>query len=252
MWFHKDDKTRPTISAEEQVESSHGKKDAFVLPKTVVLLYMSGIEFIKERYDVELITERFPRFLNACPIYKIKGHNDICFLDGGRGAPQAADTLETLKALGIENVVSVGMIGGYSSLINVGDIIIPPLAYSEEGTSLHYFENEEYYKPNEKLFKAAVGFVENCKQHSIVSTDAVYRQTFYKEALWRKKGAVGVDMETSALFSVGNYLDLNVVALLMVSDIHPLDENENKWSWKMTKEMRKEVIYKAIDFALSI
>lgn len=67
-----------------------------------------------------------------------------------------------------------------------------------------------------------------------------------------KKGAVGVDMETSALFSVGNYLDLNVVALLMVSDIHPLDENENKWSWKMTKEMRKEVIYKAIDFALSI
>lgn len=252
MWFYKDDKTRPTISAEELVESSFEEKDAFTLPKTAVLLYMRGLEFIQERYEVELITECFPRFLYACSIYKIKGHNDICFLDGGRGAPQAADTIETLKALGIENVISVGMIGGYSKLINVGDIIIPPLAYSEEGTSLHYFENEEYFKPNENLFKVAVEFVENSKKYPIVSTDAVFRQTFYKEALWREKGAVGVDMETSALFSVGNYLNLKVVALLMVSDIHPLNENDNKWSWEMTKEMRKNVIYKAIDLALSI
>lgn len=252
MWFDKNDKTRPVITAKEQVESSHGKRDNFVLPKTAVLLYMSGLEFINERYEVELVTERFPRFLDACPVYKIKGQNDICFLDGGRGAPQAADTIETLKALGIEKVVSVGMIGGYSKSINVGDIIIPPLVYSEEGTSLHYYENEEFYKPDNNLYKAAVDFVENCKQYPIVSTDAVFRQTFKKESLWRDKGAVGVDMETSAVLSVGEYLGLKVVAMLMVSDVHPLDENDDKWSWKMTKEMRKEVIYKAIDFALSI
>lgn len=59
-------------------------------------------------------------------------------------------------------------------------------------------------------------------------------------------------METSAVFSVGEYLGLKVVAMLMVSDVHPLDENDHKWSWKMTKEMRKAVIYKTIDFALSI
>ena len=74
---------------------------------------------------------------------------------------------------GIENVVSVGMIGGYSKLINVGDIIIPPLVYSEEGTSLHYFENKKYYKPNEKLFKMAIEFVKNCKQYPIVSTEEI-------------------------------------------------------------------------------
>ena len=34
-------------------------------------------------------------------------------------------------------------------------------------------------------------------------------------------------METSALFSVGNYLNLKVVALLMVSDVYPWDENDN-------------------------
>ena len=146
MWFNKNDNTKPVITAVEQVQSPHGKIDDFVLPKTAVLLYMRGLEFIKERYEVELVAERFPRFLDACPVYKIKGQNDICFLDGGRGAPQAADTIEILKAFGVEKVVSVGMIGGYSKLINVGDIIIPPLVYSEEGTSLHYYENEKFYK----------------------------------------------------------------------------------------------------------
>ena len=95
MWFYKDDKTRPTISADEYVVSSYGKKEDFMFPKTAVLLYMNGLDYIKEQYEAELIMKRFPRFLNACPVYKIKGHNDICFLDGGRGAPQAADTMET-------------------------------------------------------------------------------------------------------------------------------------------------------------
>ena len=252
MWFYKNDKTRPVITADEHVESIHGKKNTTRFPKTAVLLYMKGLDYIKERYEIELLTDYFPRFLNACPVYKIRGHNDICFLDGGRGAPQAADTMETLKVLGVENVVSVGMVGGYSELVNTGDIIIPFLAYSEEGTSLHYYEHKEYYKPNKELYKMVTEFVEECKQHPIVSTDAIFRQTFYKENLWRKKGAVGVDMETSTLFSVGNYLDLDVVAMLMVSDVHPLNENDKKWSWEITVEMRKNIIYKAIDFALSI
>ena len=114
MWFYKNDKTRPVITADEHVESIHGKKNTTRFPKTAVLLYMKGLDYIKERYEIELLTDSFPRFLNACPVYKIRGHNDICFLDGGRGAPQAADTMETLKVLGVENVVSVGMVGGYS------------------------------------------------------------------------------------------------------------------------------------------
>ena len=40
--------------------------------------------------------------------------------------------------------------------------------------------------------------------------------------------------------------------ILMVSDIHPLNQNEEKWNWKMTDDMRKNIIFKAIDFALSL
>ncbi len=252
MWFSEEDHTNPVITAEEQVASAHKKHNIFTLPKTAVLLYMGGLAYIQEKYEVEIISERFPRFLNACPVYKIKENEKICFLDGGRGAPQAVDTIEILKALGVQNIISVGMIGGYSNRIQVGDIVIPPFAYSEEGTSLHYYSDKDRFTPNQELFDKAICFIENHKQFPIVSTDAVYRQTFQKESLWRDKGAVGVDMETSALFSVGSYLGLKAVAILMVSDIHPLHENDEKWCWKMTAEMRREVIYQAIDFALSL
>ena len=252
MWFDKLDTSKPVITAKEQINSAHAKCGSFSLPKTAVLLYMSGINFIKESFCIELISERFPRFLNACPVYKIKGENEICFLDGGRGAPQAADTVEILNAYGVKNIISVGMIGGFSNKIKCGDIIIPNVAFSEEGTSMHYFSEVNAFGPDNFLHDKALNTICEGKAYPIVSTDAIYRQTYKKEELWRNKGAIGVDMETSAIFSVSQYLGIKAVSVLMVSDIHPLNQNEEKWNWKMTDDMRKNIIFKAIDFALSL
>lgn len=251
MWFYKNDTTRPVITSAQQAQSEHGETETFQLPEIAVLLYMSGLDYIREMYETELITDRFPRFLNACPVYKIHGENDICFLDGGRGAPMAADTIEILHALGVKNVISVGMIGGFAEDIKIGDIVIPNKAYVEEGTSLHYYETIEYSEPDTDLFHKLVEFIPGNRVAPIISTDAVYRQTFYKEALWREKGCVGVDMETSALLSIGKYLNLHVASVLMVSDKHPIHEENETWEWKMTKELRKQMLRQVIEFALS-
>ena len=58
---------------------------------------------------------------------------------------------------------------------------------------------------------------------------------------WREKGAVGVDMETSAVFSVSQYLGVKAAALLMASDLHPLHPEAPKWEWLMSTEMRREL-----------
>lgn len=94
----------------------------------------------------------------------------------------------------------------------------------------------------------AVSLFHTCT-YPIVSTDAVYRQTFRKERLWREKGAVGVDMETSAVFSVAHYLGLRAAALLMVSDVHPLGQDDPKWEWQMTREMKEHLAEQGILFA---
>lgn len=56
---------------------------------------------------------------------------DICFLDGGRGAPQAVDTLETLAPLGVKNVITIGLFGAFGEAVKSGDIIIPNKALVE-------------------------------------------------------------------------------------------------------------------------
>lgn len=168
MWYLPNDASKGVITADEQINSAHHACHLH-LPNTAIVFFMSkGTDYLAEHYDAEEMEEPFPRFLNRCPIWEIKDLK-LCFLDGGRGAPQA--------------------------------------------------------------------------------TDAVYRQTFGKERLWREKGAVGVDMETSAVFSVARYLGLKAIALLMVSDIHPIRPNAPKWEWHMTRDMKYQFAEQGIVLA---
>ena len=243
MWKHSDDHTAPVLTAKAHIESCHTESEKMILPDTAILFFMSGgVEHLCENYEVQLLNEKFPRFLRQCPVYALK-EKGICFLNGGSGAPMAADTLETLAVLGVKRIFAVGMFGAFSDKITCGEVIVPDKAFVEEGTSLHYYESIEYAQPDQVLSRTFAGEL-GVRSYPVISTDAVYRQTFYKEQLWRRKGAVGVDMETSALFSVGKYLGLQTAAALIASDRHPLAENDVKWEWHITRE-RKTALFEA-------
>ncbi len=236
MWCLLSDNSKAVITAVEQIHSAH-RECCLHLPETAIVFFMSkGTDYLLAHYNTVEMAELFPRFLNRCPIWEMKDC-PVCFLDGGRGAPQAADTVETLAALGVKTIIVVGMFGAFDERVHVGEIITPQKAFVEEGTSLHYYESIDFSVPNHDLFDMAASLL-NINTYPIVSTDAVYRQTFRKEQLWRENGAVGVDMETSAVFSVSRRLGLKAVALLMASDIHPVKPDAPKWEWHMTKEMK--------------
>lgn len=247
MWRLPNDYSQSVITASEQILSS--RNECWLhLPETAVVFFMSkGTDYLIEHYETEEMPELLPRFLNRCPVWTIPKLN-LCFLDGGRGAPQAVDTLETLHALGVKNIIAVGMCGAYTENVVTGEIIAPQKAFVEEGTSLHYYESVEVSYPDDDLLNMTLSF--SCIHHyPIVSMDAVYRQTFSKEQLWREKGAVCVDMETSAVFSVAKYLGVKAVALLMVSDLAPLNPDAPKWKWQMTEDMREQLAEQAIALA---
>ncbi len=247
MWYLPNDVSKAVITAGEQINSAHHACHLH-LPDTAIVFFMSkGTDYLVEHYDAKEMEEPFPRFLNRCPIWKIKDLR-LCFLDGGRGAPQAVDTVETLAALGVKNIIAIGMCGAYDEKVHIGEIIAPEKAFVEEGTSLHYYESIEASFPDSALLSRATSLF-GIRSHPIVSTDAVYRQTFGKERLWRGKGAVGVDMETSAVFSVARYLGLKAIALLMVSDIHPVRPDAPKWEWHMTRDMKYQLAEQGIVLA---
>lgn len=245
VWRLENDDSRPILTAEKQVKSAHRNHDGTRCSETAIIFFMSrGLDYVKEICPHSEAEGGFPCFLQRRQMWTADGM-PVCFLYGGAGAPMAADTVETLAALGAKNILSIGMCGGFSDKVRPGELILPEKALVEEGTSLHYYGTIEYAEPDAALHGAIASALKT-ETHPIVSTDAVYRQTFKKEEYWREKGAVGVDMETSAVFSVSKYLGLRSVALLMVSDVHPLKEGEPEWKWHMTPELRRELAEKSV------
>ena len=237
MWRLPDDDTKPVITAREQVHIAL-KGGSMQLPPTAIVFFMGGgAEYLAAKYDAEELPGQFPCFLKRRPVWTLRDQ-PICFLNGGSGAPQAADTVETLAVLGVRNILLVGMFGAFSPLIQAGEILVPEKAFVEEGTTLHYYEQLECALPDPALHRTIAALLSK-KTCPIVSTDAVYRQTYRKEQLWREKGAVGIDMETSAVFSISRYLGIRAAAILMASDIHPLEPGGPTWNWQMTSGMKQ-------------
>ena len=82
-----------------------------------------------------------------------------------------------------------------------------------------------------QLAEAFQGAGLRVRRENTVTTDAVYRQTFYKEARWRSLGYAGVDMEASAAVSVCGYYGMGSAVALMASDKHPLEPGAPAWAW---------------------
>lgn len=257
-WLNDSDKTKPIITATEHIHSSHGNYTGTTLPQTCVLFEIGvAISHIESNYNTHTLIEKMPCFLENPKCICVDNINNVCFVRGGYGAPAAVDALETLIALGVKQIIVVGMCGVFVNNINVGDVIIPLHIQREEGTSYHYIESGRYSKPDPHLFKKAYDYFKAAAaihNNTTVSTDAVYRQTFYKEQIWRNQGIVGVDMEASALLAVSEYYNIPAVAILLASDKHPQTENEMKWEWGNASfnKAKRDFIDKCVGFAGSL
>lgn len=236
-WCFEDDRTRPVFTAEEHVRSKHVQEKSPRLPRRAVAFCLGrGLPWLEERFPTQTICPRLPGFITHTPVLAVEGWEGLCFLDGGRGAPQAACTIETLHALGTEEVFLLGLCGAFGEAVQVGDVLVPARLLCEEGASWHYFPDPEAVRPQspwgfDQLAEAFAGAGLRALREDTVTTDAVYRQTFYKEARWRSLGYAGVDMEASAVVSVCNYYGMASAVALMASDKHPMGPDSPAWAW---------------------
>ncbi len=257
-WTLSNDNTQAIITAEKHVVSQHGNSNICSLPKTCVIFEIGmAIRYIEANFDTIELSASLPCFLDSQKCIAIKGNSDVCFTRGGYGSPAAVDTLETVRALGAKQIIVIGMCGGFASNIDVGDVVIPNRIFSEEGTSQHYFKDFSFATPDSELFNKATTYFTNkfpLITDATVTTDAVYRQTLAKEALWRENGCVGVDMESSALLAVSTYYSMPAVSILLCSDKHPITEEDKVWDWGNInfRETRENFVHQAVLFSLQL
>jgi uridine phosphorylase len=162
------------------------------------------------------------------------------------GAPSAGILLETAISWGVKEIVFVGWCGAVAPDIQIGDIILPNMAMIDEGTSKNYNPREiNESKPSftlqnrlkKRLSDKRVMFHEG----SIWTTDAIFRETQKKVAHYQQQGVLGVEMEASALFSIGLFRNIEVGCLLVVSDTVASHQWIQGFSHPKFKESRQQV-----------
>jgi len=160
------------------------------------------------------------------------------------GAPQTILVLEKMIALGAKQFVAAGWCGSLQRTVQIGDIVLPSGAISEEGTSAHYPSVDCI--PSLELFDLLKSNLRSAglKIHegTVWTTDAPFRETCEKVKAFQSDGILAVDMETSALFSVARFRGVDLAVVLIVSD----DLSTLEWSHGFKDpafhESRKKVI----------
>jgi len=142
----------------------------------------------------------------------------------GMGCPGATIVFEELCQLGVQKLIRVGTCGGLQPHHKLGDMIVALSAVPADSTAMHLVANEPHCPTGSwELIHGAVQAAKEIGQEMhvgpIVSSDLFYNPDEGQYERWSKRGVLAVEMEASALFTVGALRAVQAGCLLIVSDI---------------------------------
>jgi uridine phosphorylase len=150
----------------------------------------------------------------------------VTVMSTGMGCPAAAIAVEELANIGAEVFIRTGSTGALQRQIDVGDLIVANGAVKNEGTSRMYEPTEFPAVPSFRVLRSLVGAAESLKDRlhfnyhvGIVSSDdAFYAETPGFIHRMTELGALGLDMESSAMFVVSRARGLESGSILSASE----------------------------------
>ena len=140
------------------------------------------------------------------------------------GCPGATIVFEELIQLGVKKLLRVGTCGGLQAHHELGDLIVALSAVADDRTADHLVGHEPHCPTASwELIHGAVHAAKQMGQSMhvgpIVSSDVFYNPDENQYERWSKRGVLAVEMEASALFTVGALRGVQSGCLLTVSDI---------------------------------
>jgi AMP nucleosidase len=148
---------------------------------------------------------------------------NITMINFGMGSPNAATVMDLLTAIKPDAILFLGKCGGLKSKNQLGDLILPIAAIRGEGTSEDFFPPEVPALPAfalQKVISAAIR--EHNRDYYTGTVYTTNRRVWehddkFKKYL-KKTRAMGIDMETATIFTVGFHNQIPTGALLLISD----------------------------------
>ncbi len=223
-------------------------KDFGVAPVIVASWSKSTIQAFVTAVDAKMPKQWF--YKDYCPLYTgLVDDLRVSFVNLPVGSAGTVMVMEELIACGAKIFIGRGWAGSLQSSVPIGSFFIPTSCIREEGTSAHYLPRNADVRPSQRLLEL---LQRCCKSERIKvrlgpiwTTDAPYRESVSKINKFMKKGVVGVDMETSAMYSLGNVRNVEVCNLHVISD-----EVWGEWKPAFGSEDVKRAEYQALKVLL--
>jgi uridine phosphorylase len=203
------------------IQPRRGKGDPHLGPDLLMIMIPRELEFLAEETGAQKTVFTNMRIHD---LYRTQREEAAPVTLAGPfiGAPHAVMGMEKLIAMGAQRILVLGWCGSLQHFLNIGDLVIPTHAVSEEGTSQHYPTASRNPASDEDLNGLLETVLEEQKtpftKGPIWTTDAIYRETPEKVKAFQQQNILAVEMEISALLAVASFRSVQMAALLVVSD----------------------------------
>lgn len=192
------------------------------------------------------------------PVYILRYKNiEITLFIAGISGPWITADIEELNVNGVDTFIIFGNCGVLDKNIEDCSIIIPNKAFRDEGVSYHYLPDSESIELSPKykdLFKDVLkennfDYIEGATW----TTDGFYRETREKVNMFRKKGAVCVEMEGASIGAVCKYKNLDYFTFYYAGDNLDAVEWEERSIRQLSNfDKKTRVPYLAFELACKI
>jgi purine-nucleoside phosphorylase len=218
------DQKAPFVNDEPLFRPLTGPDDPKLGPGAVIVSVGPDVEPLAAALDLK--KKPFRHLMLSRLFLSSKKGGPVSLAGPTVGSPHTTMVLEQLCAYGAREIIFMGWCGSLNEDLPVGALLVPEKAVIDEGVSCHYplpgKGREQFSLPDEELSLSLALAAGQGKspvfRGPVWTTDAPFRETPSKIAAFAAKGAVAVDMETSALFTVARFLNVRLAALCVVSD----------------------------------
>lgn len=137
----------------------------------------------------------------------------------GIGGASAGIAIEELSRLGVQAMIRIGSCGALQPALKLGDLLLVSGAVRDDGASKAYIDPIFPAVPNSELLFACVsaarelGFAYHvgiARSHDSFYTD----REDEIDAYWSKRGVLGCDMETAALYTIACLRGIRAMSIL--------------------------------------
>jgi uridine phosphorylase len=216
----------------------------------VICFFAEVIESLVDSHDAKILAHSISQ-IGKHPLYEIdyEGHR-LAFFHPGIGAPLAIGLLEETIARGCRKFMVCGGCGVLEKQIAVGHLLLPVSALRDEGTSYHYLPPSREIEMDPHVAAAIEAVLQ---RHGLEylktrtwTTDAIYRETQQKAAIYREQGCLAVEMEASAFFAVAKFRNVLLGQILYGGDAVLQDAWDGR-TWSSREDIRRNLFWLAAE-----